>query len=254
MMGQEGTLADNKTQRDEVKGRENKENSYESRMRGTVNPGWFIKVKGFRNLSVRPGWVAQPLRSSTGCRCVLGVAATMELIFSNLTGAVMKLEDLEDLFKEDLKDVLHAENQIIKALPKMIKTASNEELKAGFTKHLEETKVHVSRLEQVMEELGMPVKGKVCKAMQGIIEEGKEVMEEDAEEDVMDAALIGAAQKVEHYEIATYGTLCTYADLLGIKNAKKLLGQTLAEEKLTDEKLSKLAISVVNLDAVSADD
>ena len=164
----------------------------------------------------------------------------------------MKLEDLEDLFKQDLKDVLHAENQIIKALPKMIKTATNEELKAGLTQHLDETREHVSRLEQVMGELGMPVKGKPCKAMQGIIEEGKEVMDEDAEDDVMDAALIGAAQKVEHYEIATYGTLCTYADLLGLKSAKNLLGQTLAEEKLTDEKLTKLAESVVNVEAAHA--
>ena len=161
----------------------------------------------------------------------------------------MQMENLQDLMKEDLKDVLHAENQIIKALPKMIKTASNPQLQQAFQMHLEETKGHVNRLEEVMGILGMPVKGKTCKAMQGIIEEGKEVMSEDAEDDVMDAALIGAAQKVEHYEIASYGTLCTYAELLGLAEAKKLLGQNLEEEKATDQKLSQLAESLINLDA-----
>src|SRR5947199_6535452 len=153
----------------------------------------------------------------------------------------MQMENLQDLMKEDLKDVLHAENQIIKALPKIIKTASNPQLQQAFQMHLEETKGHVDRLEEVMGLMGMPVKAKTCKAMQGIIEEGKEVMGEDAEDDVMDAALIGAAQKVEHYEIATYGTLCTYADLLGLQEAKRLLAQTLEEEKRTDQKLSELA-------------
>ena len=161
----------------------------------------------------------------------------------------MQMENLTDLLKEDLKDVLHAENQILKALPKMIKTATNEQLASAFEQHLAETKVHVERVQQVMEGLGMPVKGKPCKAMQGIIEEGKEVMSEDAEDDVMDAALIGAAQKVEHYEIATYGTLCTYADLLGLDQAKKLLGQNLEEEKATDQKLTELAEAVINLEA-----
>jgi ferritin-like metal-binding protein YciE len=161
----------------------------------------------------------------------------------------MQMQNLEDLLKEDLKDVLHAENQIVKALPKMIKKTSNPDLKDAMSTHLEETKGHVERVEQVMELLGMPVRGKTCKAMQGIIEEGKEVMEEDAEDDVMDAALIGAAQKVEHYEIATYGTLCTYAELLGLKEAKRLLGQNLEEEKMTDQKLTALAESVINLEA-----
>jgi len=165
----------------------------------------------------------------------------------------MQMENLQDLMKEDLKDVLHAENQIIKALPKMIKTASNPQLQQAFQMHLEETKGHVNRLEEVMGILGMPVKGKTCKAMQGIIEEGKEVMGEDAEDDVMDAALIGAAQKVEHYEIATYGTLCTYAELLGLRDAKRLLGQNLEEEKRTDAKLTQLAESVINVEAADAD-
>jgi len=165
----------------------------------------------------------------------------------------MQMENLEDLMKEDLKDLLHAENQIAKALPKMIKTASNGQLQQAFKMHLEETKGHIERVEQVMEIMGMPVKTKPCKAMQGIIEEGKEVMSEDAEDDVMDAALIGAAQKVEHYEIASYGTLCTYAELLGLQDAKKLLGQNLEEEKRTDQKLTELAESVINLEAADAD-
>jgi ferritin-like metal-binding protein YciE len=161
----------------------------------------------------------------------------------------MHMQNLQDLLKEDLKDVLHAENQILKALPKMIKKTSHAELKEAMSNHLEETKGHVERVEQVMELLGMPIRGKACKAMQGIIEEGKEVMEEDAEDDVMDAALIGAAQKVEHYEIATYGTLCTYAELLGLKKAKELLGKNLEEEKMADEKLTALAEDVINLEA-----
>jgi len=161
----------------------------------------------------------------------------------------MQMENLEDLLKEDLKDVLNAENQILKALPKMIKKASNDELKSAFQDHLEETKEHVERVEQTMEILGMPAKGKTCKAMKGIIEEGQEVMSEDAEEDVMDAALIAAAQKVEHYEIATYGTLCTYAELLGLQDAKRLLGQNLDEEKKTDELLTELAERLINVEA-----
>ena len=161
----------------------------------------------------------------------------------------MQMENLEDLMKEELKDVLNAENQIIKALPKMIKKASNQELKSAFQSHLEETKGHVDRVEQTMESMGMPTKGKTCKAMKGILEEGQEIMGEKAEEDVMDAALIAAAQKVEHYEIATYGTLCTYADLLGLQDAKRLLGQNLDEEKKTDETLTELAERLINLEA-----
>ncbi|MDB5322742.1 MAG: hypothetical protein JWN40_4373 [Phycisphaerales bacterium] len=161
----------------------------------------------------------------------------------------MQMENLQDLMKSDLKDVLHAENQIVKALPKMIKKASHPELQEALQEHLEETKEQVNRVEQVMELLGMPVRAKTCKAMQGILEEGKEVMGEDADDDVMDAALIGAAQKVEHYEIATYGTLCTYAELLGLEEAKRLLGQNLEEEKNADQKLTDLAEAVINLEA-----
>ena len=155
----------------------------------------------------------------------------------------MQMENLEDLLKEDLKDVLNAENQILKALPKMIKKASNEELKTAFQDHLEETKEHVERVEQAMEIMGMPARGKTCKAMKGIIEEGQEVMSEDAEEDVMDAALIAAAQKVEHYEIATYGTLIAWAKELGQRGVADLLKATLAEEEAADKKLTQIAAS-----------
>jgi ferritin-like metal-binding protein YciE len=156
----------------------------------------------------------------------------------------MEMETLRELFVEQLKDLYSAENQIIKALPKMIKTASSDQLKAGFEEHLEQTKGHVERLENIFEELDESPRGKKCKGMEGLLAEGKELMEEDAEEDVLDAGLIAAAQHVEHYEIAGYGCVRTYAELLGMKNAAKLLQQTLDEEKETDKKLSKLAESI----------
>ena len=159
------------------------------------------------------------------------------------------MSTLRETFLDELGDIYDAEKQILKALPKMAQAGQHEDLRHAFEEHLEETRGHVNRLEQVMGMLGMPVKGKTCKAMQGIIEEGKEVMSEDAEDEVMDAALIGAAQKVEHYEIASYGTLCTYAELLGLDEAKELLGQNLEEEKRTDQKLTELAEAVINLQA-----
>ncbi len=161
----------------------------------------------------------------------------------------MKMETLQELYLEELKDVYDAEQQLVKALPKMAKTATNDELKAAFEQHLEQTQEHVSRLERVFEELGEKPKGKKCEAMKGLIEEGKQMMEEDASEEVMDAALIAAAQKVEHYEIATYGTLRTYAEMLGFDDQADLLQETLDEEKDTDENLTELAVSCINLEA-----
>lgn len=163
----------------------------------------------------------------------------------------MEMEDLKDLYIEELKDLYSAENQIIKALPKMIKAASSEELKAGFEEHLEQTKNQVARLEKIFENLDASPKGKKCKGMEGLLEEGKELMEEDAEADVLDAGLIAAAQHVEHYEIAGYGCVRTYAELLGDKQAVKLLQQTLDEEKETDMKLTELARSI-NVEAEKA--
>lgn len=156
----------------------------------------------------------------------------------------MEMESLKDLFVDELKDLYSAENQILKALPKMIKKATSPDLKAGFEKHLKETEVHVERLEKIFKELEASPKGKKCKGMEGVIEDGKELMEEDAEPEVMDAGLIGAAQHVEHYEMAGYGCVRTYAELLGNSNFAKLLQQTLDEEKATDEKLSELARNI----------
>ena len=161
----------------------------------------------------------------------------------------MTMETLQELYLEQLQDVYDAEKQLLKALPKIAKSATNEELKAVFEQHLEQTEEHVSRLERVFEELGEKPKGKKCKGMQGLLEEGKEMMEQDASEEVLDAALIAAAQKVEHYEIATYGTLRTYAETLGFDDQADLLQETLDEEKDTDENLTELAVSCVNLEA-----
>jgi ferritin-like metal-binding protein YciE len=161
----------------------------------------------------------------------------------------MKMKTLNDLFIDQIKDLYSAENQLVKALPKMAKAASNEDLAAGFEEHLEQTRKHVARLEKVCQALGVTPKGKKCAAMEGLIEEGKELLEEDASESVLDAGLIAAAQKVEHYEIASYGTVRTWAEQLGMDDAVELLQQTLDEEKQTDDKLTDLAKSTINEEA-----
>jgi len=161
----------------------------------------------------------------------------------------MSAESLRDAFEEELKDVLSAEKQLLKALPKMAKAATHEDLKAGFEDHLEQTKTHVERLEKVFEMLDKAPRAKKCKAMEGLIEEGAELMEEDMEPDVLDAMLICAAQKVEHYEIATYGTLVTWARQLGMEEAASILHETLDEEKDTDMKLTELAETGINAEA-----
>lgn len=161
----------------------------------------------------------------------------------------MKMKNLEDLFIDVLKDTYDAEHQITKALPKMAKAAQNPELKAAFEEHLAQTENHIKRLEQAFEAAGKKATRKSCVGMKGLIEEGAEMMKEDAEPEVMDAGLIAAAQKVEHYEMAAYGTARTYADMLGNKKAAQLLEQTLDEEKMTDKKLTQLAERKVNLQA-----
>jgi ferritin-like metal-binding protein YciE len=163
----------------------------------------------------------------------------------------MDMESLQDLFIDELKDLFSAENQILKALPKMIKKATSKELKRGFESHLEQTKTHVARLEKICKQLGKSPKGKKCKGMEGVIGDGKELMEEDADPEVMDAGLIGAAQHVEHYEIAGYGCVRTYAELLGRDDFARLLQKTLDEEKETDERLSALA-KKINVEAEKA--
>ncbi|HEX7184959.1 MAG TPA: ferritin-like domain-containing protein [Thermoanaerobaculia bacterium] len=161
----------------------------------------------------------------------------------------MEIDSLRKLYVEQLKDLHSAERQIIQALPRMAKNSSNQQLRAAFEEHLEVTKKQVERLDQIFEMLGKSSRGKKCKGMEGLIEEGKEVLEEDMEPEVRDAALIAAAQKVEHYEIAGYGTVRTYAQLLGEDRHVKLLQQTLDEEGNTDKKLTALAESSVNIEA-----
>lgn len=164
----------------------------------------------------------------------------------------MALDSLESLFVEELKDIYHAEKQLVRALPRMAKGASSPELKEAFTQHLKETEGQVRRLEQVFRELGLTPRAKKCEGMAGLVEEGKEILEEDGDESVIDAALISAAQRVEHYEIAAYGCLRTYAQLLGYDRAQRLLQQNLDEEEAADEKLNSLAEGGINQAAVTA--
>jgi ferritin-like metal-binding protein YciE len=161
----------------------------------------------------------------------------------------MPEKDLNDLFLETLKDIYYAEKQIFKSLPKMAKAAQSDKLRAAFEKHESETEVQIERLEQIFELLGKPARGKKCDAIEGILDEGKEVMEEYKKTPALDAGLLAAAQAVEHYEISRYGTLKTWAGQLSMREAVKLLDETLAEEKKTDEALSKLAMSAVNAEA-----
>jgi ferritin-like metal-binding protein YciE len=164
----------------------------------------------------------------------------------------MALQSLEDLFLHDLKDIYNAEMQMTKSLPRMAKKASAPELRRAFEQHLKQTEAQIKRLERVFSTLDEKAKGKTCKGMQGLIEEAKEMMGEDIEDDVLDAALIAAAQKAEHYEMAAYGTARTYAEMLGNTEAARLLQQTLDEEEATDKKLTQLAEQLVNVEAVEA--
>jgi len=164
----------------------------------------------------------------------------------------MKLESLNDLLVDELKDLYSAENQLLKALPKMAKAAASPELKAAFEEHLEETKGQVDRLVSIFESLGASPKGKKCVAMEGLIEEGKEILEEEGNEAVKDAALICAAQKVEHYEMAGYGCARTFANLLGLDDVANLLQETLDEEGNADKKLTEIAETNINVEAEAA--
>lgn len=166
----------------------------------------------------------------------------------------MKIKNLRDFYVNELRDLFNAENQLTKALPKMAKAATNPDLKAGFEQHLEETRGHIARLEEIFQGLGVSPKGKTCKAMEGLVAEGAETIQEDMPDTVKDAALIAAAQRVEHYEIAGYGCVRTYARLLGEEDAVALLEQTLEEEAACDEKLTELAESGVNDEANEEDE
>lgn len=161
----------------------------------------------------------------------------------------MSEKDLNALFLDTLKDIYYAEKQIYKALPKMAKAAQSDQLQRAFEKHHDETEGHIERLEKIFELIEKPARGKKCDAIEGILDEGKEVMDEYEDTPALDAGLLAAAQAVEHYEISRYGTLKTWADKLGLKDAIKLLDETLSEEKKTDETLSKIATSAVNAEA-----
>jgi ferritin-like metal-binding protein YciE len=165
----------------------------------------------------------------------------------------MALNSLRDLFIDELKDLYDAEKQLLKALPKMAKASSAPELRAAFEEHLEVTRGQVTRMEKVFETLGEKARGKKCKAMEGLIEEGSELMAEDAEPSVLDAGLIAAAQRVEHYEMAGYGCVRTFANLLGEEKASQLLQDTLDEEGEADKKLTELAETVINVEAEESD-
>jgi ferritin-like metal-binding protein YciE len=163
----------------------------------------------------------------------------------------MKLDTLEKLYLSELRDLYSAENQLLKALPKMASGASSPELREAFETHLEQTKGHVERLEELFEQRDESPKGKTCRAMKGLIEEGSEILKEEGENSVLDAGMIVAAQKVEHYEIASYGSVRTFANLLGKHEEAKLLQSTLDEESETNELLNQLAETTVNPEAVT---
>jgi ferritin-like metal-binding protein YciE len=195
-----------------------------------------------------------------GLRCVLAsavlaqttiVLSRPEILASNLRGPIMARENLADAFYAQMRDILSAERQLVKALPKMVEAASSPELKAAFDHHLAETKTQVDRVEQAFEDTGKAPRAEACAAMEGLIEEAEHLLEEHADPNVKDAMLIAMAQKVEHYEIATYGTLCTWAEKLGYRKALSLLKQNIAEEETADETLSKLA-ETINVDAMAA--
>jgi ferritin-like metal-binding protein YciE len=166
----------------------------------------------------------------------------------------MEMETLRDLYIDELKDLYSAEKQLVRALPKMAKNASNEQLREAFETHLAETEGHVERLEKIFESLESSPRGKKCVGMEGLIEEANELLEEDAEEEVVDAGLISKAQHVEHYEMAGYGTVRTWAQILGEERHAQLLQQTLDEEENADRILSQIAESTVNIEAESGDD
>jgi ferritin-like metal-binding protein YciE len=164
----------------------------------------------------------------------------------------MPQKTLSDLFLDTLKDIYYAERQILRALPKMARGAQSKELRAAFESHRDQTEEQVARLQQVFEILGRPARGKNCPAIDGIIEEGEEILESYKGSPAIDAGLIAAAQAVEHYEIARYGTLCNWADLLGMDDARQLLEQTLREEEETDQNLTAIAEASVNQSALNA--
>ena len=173
----------------------------------------------------------------------------VRLVLAARNSVIMHLETLQDLYVHELKDLYSAEKQLIKALPKMAKAAKDDKLAAGFEEHLKQTKEHAARIERILANHKKSTRGSRCKGREGIIAEGEEMVEEEADSEVKDAGLISAAQRVEHYEIAGYGTARTYAEMLGDNEGAKLLQATLGEEEETDQKLTRLAKSSINVAA-----
>jgi ferritin-like metal-binding protein YciE len=165
----------------------------------------------------------------------------------------MEMSSLQDLLVENLKDLYSAENQLLKALPRVAKAVDSDELRSAVQQHIKETEMHAQRIEQVLGKMGEKAKGKKCKGMEGLIEENKELLGEDAEPEVLDAGLIVGMQKVEHYEIAGYGSAVTFAKLLGDEESARLLAQTLDEEEATDKKLTQIAENSINVEAAQGD-
>ena len=194
----------------------------------------------------QPGWVDRAiyLANPTPSKAIRKFETTKK------QSTNMKLNTLQDLFIDELRDLYSAENQLLKALPKMARGASSAELRQAFEEHLEQTKGHVERLEQIFDGLDESPKGKTCHAMKGLVEEGSEILDQDGEDSVLDAGIIAAAQKVEHYEIASYGTVRTFAELLDQTQASKLLQETLDEEGEANKKLNALAEDIVNPEAL----
>jgi ferritin-like metal-binding protein YciE len=180
----------------------------------------------------------------------VGVIITRTQRDNSKRKGIMKLDTLQKLYINELRDLYNAENQLLKALPKMAKGASSEELKNAFEKHFQQTETHVERLENIFEQLDQTPKGKTCHGMKGLIEEGSEILKEEGDPSVLDAGIIVAGQKVEHYEIASYGSARTFAELLGQNKAAELLQTTLDEESEANELLNGLAESIVNPDAL----
>lgn len=162
----------------------------------------------------------------------------------------MKMNSLRDLYVEQLRDLYSAETQLVDALPKMIEKTSHSELKQALRNHLEETRTHVERLERIFQSLDERPGGETCQAMKGLIKEGEEIIKKRGDDDVRDAGIIAAAQRVEHYEIAGYGTVATYAEMLNRMEDHRILGETLADEKNADQLLNRIALQVVNIDAL----
>jgi ferritin-like metal-binding protein YciE len=199
------------------------------------------------NVPVVPIVVARAL--SAGARNIPQEVGLPDILHFQKLESPMADKDLNALFLDTLKDIYYAEKQIFKSLPKMAKAANSDQLRAAFEKHHDETEGQIQRLEQIFEQIGKPARGKKCDAIEGILDEGTEIMDEYKGEPALDAGLLAAAQAVEHYEISRYGTLKNWAGKLGMKDAVELLDQTLAEEKKTDDTLTKLADTAVNAEA-----